>query len=224
MNQTDVNRNADEQKLLKPEVLIVGIGAAAFGIAYLFKKIQLFLRASIPPDPPPIIIKSGSFIIETNQALSPDLPNKRSYKRTFNGIKGIRVVTYNERVKNTDDDYFYEGEDNKWRAGENVKVFIEFERCVSEVNGICNSWAAPEIVEISNNINDLEIKVPANLRLSKSKRNKKAKRIFKHEDEHDEFIRFTRITIINTNQGNIEIKDYPFTANQEFFIAFYNTL
>jgi len=224
VNPTDLNNSPEEQKILKPEVLIIGIGAiATLTIAYLLKRTGLLKRTrSFPYDPPPIIIKSGSFIIETNQVLSPDQPNKPSYKRGFNGIKGIRVVTYNEQIKDTDDDYFYEEENNRWRRGDNVKVFIELQSCQSENNGVCVSWNSPQVVEILNNINDLEIKVP--IRLSKSKKNKKDKRKFKYEDEHNEFIRFTRVTIINTSQGNFVIKNYPFREYQEFFIAFYNTL
>lgn len=230
MNRTDLTKRPEELKISKPDLLAIGIGAAAFAaacaaIAYLFQE-----EDSIPHDPPPIIIKSGSFIIETNQALTPDQPNKRSYKRVFNGIKGIRVVTYNERVKaDTDDDYFYEGENNRWRSNDNLKVSIELERCLSEDNnGVCNSWSSPDVIEILNNTNDLEIKVPTPLQLSKSRRNKKNKRSFKHEDEHNEIIRFTKVTIINTSQGNFEIKKYPLnsseTKSREYVIAFYDGL
>jgi hypothetical protein len=228
MNSTELIERAEE-KFDSKSIAFIGVGVIALGVLITWWKKTL--SEDVPESElPPIIIKSGSFIIETTEVLMPDRANERSYKRGFiNGIKGIRVNTYNELTReDSDDDYFYEGKDYRWKSGDNVKVFIELERCVSDTGGVCNSWLSPGVVEILNNASDLEIKVPDPIRLSKSRRNKKNKRQHKHEDEHDEFIRFTKVTVINTSQGNLEIMKYPKTPSEkkarEYFIAFYNRL
>ena len=67
MNSTNLTKSSEEQSAFKPDVLNIAIGAAAaLVVAYLLKKKKskpIWKDKNILPiKPPPIIIKSGSFI------------------------------------------------------------------------------------------------------------------------------------------------------------------
>lgn len=104
MDQTQLTKNPEDQGILKSKLIFLGIGAlVGFAVAYLIR----LLRA-IPPDPPPIVIKSGSFILETNRDFTEaPVSGENEYKTTkFNTIKAIRV----KRIKGSNQTEVYESE------------------------------------------------------------------------------------------------------------------
>jgi len=177
-------------------------------------------------DPPPIIIKSGSFIIESEKILQPDSADQRNYKNLqFNAIKGIRVITYSENARiPIVDKKFFEGKDSTWEKGDSVQVNIYIQSCQQmDLSGLCTSWSSLRKVEVFNANSSLEINVPSELHLSKSKKNKKNKRQYKNEDENTEIIRFYLVEIINKTK-NSRIDFFNAQEGQEFYIGFYNAL
>jgi len=168
-------------------------------------------------------------VIETNKELNPNQANQPSYTRNieYNGITAVRVTTYNEYLEGSDDDDFFVGENSSWNNGEKVEINIEIQLC-EPVNGICNSWDTipSKRIKISfeGNIFKMETQIP----ISRSKKNKKNKRQFKHEDEYNnEIIRFKSVSITNKTTGNV-IKNYPEDEDEderytrEYIIAFYD--
>ncbi len=221
MNETDLTKNPEVKRISKPDFLTIGIGAAGFAaacaiIAYFYRE-----EAELFTDPPPIIIKSGSFVIETDQDLTPPAPHKNKYSRNgFGKIRGIRVITYNEIKKYSDVDDFVEGTD--WSASEGVQVNINLQYCQTEQNGECVSWIdGPQINALDNN-NNFELLTP-NFRLSTDKGKKHTKRKARREDDEARTLRFGSVKIIKKSDGT-EIKSYDEKDGQEFIIGFYNEL
>jgi len=226
MNPTNLTKSSEEQREFEPDILNIGIGVVAgFAIAYLLKKkrsIPLWKDKTILPiKPPPIIIKSGSFIFETDEKLIPNTANMPNYTRNFgnDGIKGIRVTFYSEQIGGAYDRFFSEGED--WAGGESIEVIIEIQLCIP-VDGICTSWNNIPSKKIKILVEGNVFKIETEIPISASKRNKKNYRQFKHEDEYNnEFSRFKRVIINNKSTGE-KIEDYDRRDDREFIIGFYN--
>lgn len=223
MNQTDLTKQGqEEQRVFKPNLSTIGkIGVA---IAATSAAIAYFLRMaeeSIPHDPPPIIIKSGSFVIETDQDLKPAAPHQPRYRReTFGSIRGIRVIIYNEIRKYSDVDDFVENTD--WSAAEGVQVNINLQYCQAATpNGECESWIQGPQINILDNTNNFELITP--IKLSTSKGKKHSKRKANREDEETRISRFGSIDIIKKSNGK-KIKSYEEKEGQEYIIGFYNYL
>jgi hypothetical protein len=219
MNETDLTKNPEVKRISKPDFLTIGIGAAGFAaacaiIAYFYRE-----EAELFTDPPPIIIKSGSFVIESDQDLTPPAPHKNKYNRNgFGKIRGIRVITYNEIKKYSDVDDFVEGTD--WSASEGVQVNINLQYCQTEQNGVCVSWIDGPQINVLDINNNFELLTP-NFKLSSDKGKKHTKRKARREDDEPKPLRFGSVEIIRKSD-EAEIKFYEEKDGQEFIIGFYN--
>lgn len=210
MNTTDLTKSPEEQKAFKPEdVLIIGIGVvAAFAIAYLLKKI----KATIPHRPPPIIIKSGSFTIETDELLVNLPANPNDYKRTgFGEIKGVRVFKTNEV---TDPEKPSEFED-----ATGITVDIRLQRH-SSLTGWVNIVPPVTIRAVTNGSNPKDFVLTIGQKLSKEGR-PKPERKDRWEDDDTEILRFGQI-VVRRNSGGGETFDN--LHGDDYLIAFYNEL
>ena len=199
MNSADRTRRPEES-IESEKMLIIGsavTGAALFGLFfYLLKKIT---SRSYPSGPPPIIVKSGSFIIETENELtsSGSHGGPYIYKRNFR-LAWVRVLMYNEDT----------GLAFPFQWFQNPKVEIWFDY---ETGGMS---AAPNvIIEKDHTDFKLTIKIDNKLKLKKSKHYKRKK---KYEDQEDQkAFRF----------GRVEINGAPFTTQSregdQYVLAFY---
>jgi hypothetical protein len=171
----------------------------------------------LPDRPPPIVIKSGSFIIESDVKLKPESGGQPRYRReNFEKIRGLRIYTYNEKKKKSVADDFEERKD--WKPSENVQVNIVLEYCERVEMGNCVSWTAGPTIVAADNNSHFDITTP--IRLSADKENNHPKRRAKREDEETRAFRFRRVEII---AGGEAIKSYE-EDGQEYVIAFYNSL
>lgn len=209
-----------------PILLIAVVIIATFVLMAGYLLVMASGELDLPSDPPPIIIKSGSFIMESEKVFQPDTADQRNYKNLqFNSIKGIRIITYNENAQaKTYDKKYFEGKDSTWENGDNVQVNIYVQICQQEnPNGTCASWGGLKKVEVFSLNGNFEVNVPNELHISKSKKNKKNKRQFKNEDENPEIIRFYMMDIFNKTK-NTPIDAFSAQEGQEYYIGFYNTL
>jgi hypothetical protein len=198
----------------------IGIFTGIALVVYTIK--QLFSEEEEGPDKlPPIIIKSGSLVIETDVPLKPDSPGQPAYRReSFGKIRGIRVVRYKEKKKKSEADDFYETSD--WNSTKDVQVNINLQYCQQEQNGDCVSWSAGPTINIFNSNNDFEVTTPIKLSASKPKNHPKRKA--KREDEGvAQAFRFGSVEIRERIGGSL-IKQYPVEDGWEYIIAFYNEL
>ena len=232
MNSAELNEQLEKSKRFKRN-LIIGSTIALIGtvigtLSYLF----LVEDKALPEDLPPIIIKSGSFIFETDTELIPNIDGQPIYTRTFNnvGIKGIRVTTLKKQKKESDDDYFYEGK--HWDSGQRVEVNIKILLCEVATDNVCVRWSQnPQIIRIydtddPNNQIDQEkgFNMSTSIPISKSEiKPKTEKRAFKNEDMLSVYSRFGEVNIINVTTGE-PIKSYDSKDYQEYIIAFYDKL
>jgi len=216
MNSTDSTKKPEEPKAFKPNILIMGVGAAAtFATAYLLRK-----KSMLPPKPPPIIIKSGSFVIETDQDLKPAAPHQSRYIReTFGKIRGIRVTTYSEIEKPSDVDDFEENID--WSPSEGVQVNINLQYYQAGQNSGYESWIQGPQIKIFDIDNNFELITPIKLSSNKGKKHKE--RRAKREDEENQILRFGSVEIVKKSSGK-RIKNYSEKDGREYIIAFYNGL
>jgi len=217
--------NIEEQthsELVKPTErnLLPYIGIISV-ISLVVYSIKQLMRSEEPDMLPPIIIKSGSFTIETDVPLKPDSPEQPAYRREgFGKIKGIRVVRYKQRKKKSEADDFYEASD--WKSSKGVQVNINLQYCQQEQNGDCVFWSAGPTINIFNSNDDFEVTTPIKLSASKVKNHPKRKA--KREDEGvAQIFRFGSVEIRERIGGSL-IKQYPVEDGWEYVIAFYNIL
>lgn len=238
MNSTELTIDSEEQKLLKPEVLIIGFVGAAAAIAilsFLLKK-----TISIETDPPPIIIKDGSFIIDSVAGFrdAGDITgnSKRKkvnrYKGDFGVITKVLVNHINERfVSNTSPirpfGYYYSNPSG-------VIIQLWFQKLISEnperwdsndVNGVpdvVSRVSIPTGLELPT----LELELPADL--TKSNQNKHHKR--KNKDKldskkdpsgSDRYFRIGRIQVLNFN-GTLK-KEFISSDDDVFNISLWDS-
>ncbi len=212
MNSTNYDEPSEKQLISAP-VLIIGGIAAALLLPRLFGR-----KRSLPSKPPPIIVKSGSFVIESDIALQ---PQPAGYKRPhFGSIKGLRVIWYNEIIKNdVDDDYFAEDEQD-WGRGDDVEVSIGLLYCTPHPStGDCETWRPGPNAVIRSSGNELLLDTTVKLSGSKGKKHRRRKAV--REDDQPEIIRFGAIKIYNKTRGR-EIKSYPQTSGREYLIGVYD--
>ena len=160
-----------------------------------------FLRET---EPPPIIIKSGSFVIESDEKLK--TPALDTYQREgFGKFRKIRVIYYNEidpadcKVEDFDG----------WATTDEVYV---------NINLISDNWLPQKQFKIQDNGGNLEFQSPIKLSGNKDKKHKKRK-AKREDDENDAFV-FGRIQIVNKSQNRI-LADYQFVNGREYAIGFY---
>ncbi len=201
---------------------IVGISLLALTSFVVVKTLQYLFRAEeLDGELPPIIIKSGSFAIETEEALTPALAGESAYRKVgFKKIKGIKVTYYKEKKKKPSADDFIESVD--WDDAKGVQVNIDLQFCEQAHNGDCQLWSTGLSLSrfsVFNDNDDFVLTTP--IRLSTSKIKYHPKRNAKREDEHNQTFRFGKVEIRERVGGKL-IKQYLAEDSQEYIIAFYN--
>jgi hypothetical protein len=225
MNSEEQTRFGLEKPTERDELSksILGISLFALASFVVVKTFQYLFRAEeLPEELPPIIIKSGSFAIETEEALTPASAGAPAYRKVgFKKIKGIKVTYYKEKKKNPSADDFFENGD--WDSAKGVQVNIDLQFCEEE-NGDCQSWSTgstPSRISVFNDNDDFVLTTPIKLSTSKIKYHPKRKA--KREDEHNQIFRFGKVEIREKVGGKL-IKQYLAEDSQEYIIAFYNEL
>lgn len=214
MNSKDLTESLIEKKTFKRNLLIAGIISAAFSaIVYLFKRLS-----GIPPKPPPIIIKSGIFVIETDGTLdeTPDgisvgtTAVTKVYKRKcFGEIKGVRVIIINEASGQADS---HDYEDKR-----GVEVDIRLQKST-----LPNVWQDVEplvtIRTMNNAKNPKDFVLEIGKKLSK-KGFPSLPRKQRWEDDGTENLRFGRIVVRENDGGGDE---FVYRDGDHYQIQFYN--
>lgn len=207
MNSTRLTLRSQEQ--IKPESVLFTIGGFAIltGLALsLLKKPKFEIT-----DPPPIFIKSGSFVIESDVDLNESSgASPYHYKRiNFGQILGVRVFKYNEiyGVSQIPEEIDYEA----GSSGLTVRIWLQ--RLVN--NQWSNIASTPEIVA-RNTGNDFDLELRFAKKLDKRPK-KHSLRKAKYEDKEDDIFRF----------GQIQVDSFtPITTGNgdEYTIGFYNDI
>jgi len=208
MNQTDLTKSLEERGIFKPDVLLIGIGAAAaIVVAFLLRRAE----DSLPTDPPPIIIKDGSFVIETDVPLSEHNGNPNVYKRLgFGEIKGVRVFNTNEKTG------LAESHDYDDRNG--VEVDIRLQKHTSA--GWVNINPLVTIRTLNNAGSPKDFALTIGKKLNKKGKPKPPRKERRGDDDTDTF-RFGQITVRENDGGG---DTFVATDGDTFAIAFYNYL
>ncbi len=218
-----VSQELTVQKFFRPALILATLVGA---IVVVYNRLKLVEEDIDSDSQPPIIIKSGSFTIETDADLT-SLPSpgsgKHKYKKVgFGNLKGIRVVKYGEKSKEPDpiDDFV---ENTDWSV-QNVRVKINLQYCEQVSGGECVKWSQdpPKTIDIAWNGTDFEITTPFKLSNNKGKNHTKrqAKRT---EDDNDKRIFRWRSVELFKNNGD-EIKTYGEEDGREYIIMFYNNI
>ncbi len=214
MNQINLNKSSDEKSIFKRKVLIFGIFSVAVGvITYVLNRIR-----AIPYDPPPIIIKSGIFIIETDETvtestdgtLNETVAGPNFYKRRgFGKIKGVRVLKI-DAEQNTDPDNFED------RNG--VEVDIRLQK--RTIHGWVDIDPLVTIRTEDNGANpkDFVLKIGKKL---KKRGFPDYPREHRWEDDGTENLRFGKV-VVRENDGGGDTFDSQ--EGDHYHISFYNKL
>lgn len=208
MNQTDLTKSLEEQRVFKPDVLLIGIGAAAaILVAFLLKRAE----DSLPTDPPPIIIKDGSFVIEADEPLSELNGSTNVYKRiNFGTIKGVRVFKNNE-ITGLAKSYDYDD-----RNG--IEVDIRLQKHTT--TGWVNINPLVTIRTINNAGGSKDFALTIGKKLNKKGKPKPPRKERRGDDDPDTF-RFGQITVREDDGGG---DPFVATDGDTFALAFYNYL
>jgi hypothetical protein len=216
MNPINLTESSKEQKIFKRNILIIGIISAAAGaIAYFFRTIS-----ALPPKPPPIIIRSGIFVIEADETLTETadeastetLVNPNLYKRKgFGRIKGVRVFKTNEESGLAES---YDYEDKR-----GVEVDIRLQKH-SPQNGWedINPLVTIRTLDNASNSKDFVLKIGKKL---KKKGFPNPARPERWEDDGTEYLRFGRV-VVRENDGGGDTFDSE--DGDHYLISFYNRL
>jgi len=205
MNSTELPEGTEEKFDSKS---IAIIGAAVVGLGVLITKWMTRKQELLYEELPPIIIKDGSFIIESDEDLihPPQSPN--TYKRRgFGEIKGVRVFTINEKTgRAISDDY----DDNN-----GVEVDIRLQRHTPSGWQDINPLVTVRTVNNAGNPKDFVLTIGKKLG---KKGRPKHERIDRRGDDDSENIRFGQI-VVRENDGGGD----TFDANEgdNYLIAFY---
>lgn len=200
--------------------LIKPVSAGLFGFVFL----SLFNKPSsaetennlpaeeVPGELPPIIIKSGSFIIESDEPLTESGSSIYNYKRSgFKLIQAVRVVKVNEHTGATETFPFVDAS--------GIELDIRLQHYVS---GIWQPLAQSSLAQIKNETvqgsTNFVLSISKNLdRKGKSKPQRKEKR----EDKGNDIFRFGSIVI--RGKGTASPPIIPPTADgDEYIIGLYN--
>ncbi len=235
MNQIDLNKNSEDQRAFKPEALAIGIGAVAvIAIAYLLKdkKSQLLRKKKtiLPTKPPPIIIKSGSFIIDSVAGFidnsgditgNPKRKKINKYKGNFGVIKSVLVNQKNER--NLGDTTGPRPRGYPFADPEGVIIKLWFQKLINEDP---ERWDLTDVTEEPDVVNvlqsdPLKLELPGNLDNNSGnkhhKRKNKDKLDFKGTDI---YFRIGRIRI--SNHEDIEKYDILSIDGDEYYISLWD--
>ncbi|MCA1625685.1 MAG: hypothetical protein LC768_14510 [Acidobacteria bacterium] len=213
----DLDKSTGRNELSKSIAGISFFALIAYGVV---KTVQYLLRADdVPEDSiPPIIIKSGSFIIESDKQLSESGGtggNPYVYKRIgFNEIKGVRVFINNE-VNGSANSYPYD--DPQW-----VDVDIWFQ---DYVNGVWQPVTLPINPDVTirsegNPGADKDFVLRTKKKLE-TKEKSHPKRKGKGRDKDNGDFRFARVRVSEKDGGG---DTFDADDGCHYMIAFYNSL
>lgn len=211
MDSTQLNIDAEEVETnYKKMWLFAGAAAIMTGVAILTRKKSITFDET---DPPPIIIKSGSFIIESKNDLVPPTHHQPQYRtQNFGRIKRIMVVGYNEGDKG---DIFIDDFDeiNDWSPADTIQI---------NVNLFSQSWGNLRQVSFRDESSGNLI-IDTQIDLSARKRKNHKYRDTRREDDEGVIFSFQNVEIINLTR-NRTIKSYSPKNNREYIIGVYNKL
>ena len=207
MNSTELPEGTEEKFDSKS---IAVIGAAVVGLGVLITKWITRKKMLLDTELPPIIIKDGSFIIESDEDLYQPPHSSNTYnRRDFGEIKGVRVFTINEKTGRAKSDPY---NDNN-----GVEVDIRLQR---QISGVWQDIPGLVTVRTVNNAgNQKDFVLTIGKKLGK-KGNPKHGRKDRRGDDDSETIRFRQIVVREKDGGGGTCN-----ANEgdNFLIAFYKT-
>jgi hypothetical protein len=212
ISQDQTSGEIIKQNLFNP-LLILG---AIVGIAVVvYRLLQQDEEDFSGNEFPPIIIKSGSFAIETdndNNGLQlTSNSNPFVYKKMNSApITGVRVFRYNEINGDKDSDTFND------LVGFQVDIWLEY----FENNGWTNITSQPQI-SIDVNNQDFVLKLRFTNRLKDKKEKKHPIRKAKYEDNEPKIFRFGKVEILK--KSNNSIKPYN-DEGDDYIIGLYNSV
>jgi hypothetical protein len=210
ISQDQTSGEIIKQNLFNP-LLILG---AIVGIAVVvYRLLQQDEEDFLGNDFPPIIIKSGSFSIETDQDLQ--VPNGNSspfiYKiLNFGPIRGIRVFRINEINGDKDSDAFDDS------VGFQIDIWLEYFE-----NGAWTNITNQPQITIGDNNQDFELKLKFEKKLEDKKVKKHLKRKAKYDDKESKIFRFGKVEILK--KSNNSIKPYN-DEGDDYIIGLYNSV
>ncbi len=197
---------------------IVGISLFALASFVVVKTLQYLFRAEeLDGELPPIIIKSGSFVIETDMDL--EMPSGGNppfvYKRTnFGAIRGIRLFKINEENGSHDIDDFTDS------TGIEVEIWIQYFERYRPDGSI--KWTPivdeRKITIKKNSSNDFELESKLEKKLLR-KDKKHPKRKAEYKDNESETFRFGKVKVYEINDDDTTV--YGVEDGDKFIIAFY---
>jgi hypothetical protein len=201
-------------------LLFVGAAAVAcVGLLLYFRTSTTEAEFELPTDPPPIIIKSGSFEIESNQKLDESTngsggnPFVYSWDN-FGEILGVRIYRINENNGNPVAVPFINP------LGLEIDIILQFFDSDQE------RWfdiSPPVTVKSEGSAgNPKNFKLRLNRDLD-SKGKPKPPRKFKRRDKGSETIRIGKIVVRDKN-GNLLPPSFQVHDGDDFFITIYNRL
>jgi len=209
-----ISGGISRRELIKP------ISAGLFGFAFLnlfktsgsAKTENVTIPKDVSSDLPPIIIKSGSFTIESADSLTESGGGPYFYKKSgFGLIKAVRVTKVNEQNGMSETFYFADN------AG--IELDIRLQNYVSgNWQPLSESQLAQVMNETVSGSTNFVLKIAKNLdKKGKPKPNYKEKR----EDKGDEVFRFGSVVI--RGKGTVPAPAIPITVDgDEYFIGLYN--
>lgn len=173
-------------------------------------------------DPPPIFIKSGSFVVESSGdfAPQPDDASYRQIKRDFGKTLSIVVHKYNERGKpspNPPAPAYYGYKEFPNRGAFNIKIWLQ----KIKADGTWELPAANPDVIINNDANALHFNLKYKKgffgkQLKKSPKKPK-KRNHRYEDQEDDAFRFQRIELQWFNGAHTETEEFLTTNEGDLY-------
>ena len=201
--------------------LIKPVSAGLFGFAFLnlinkpvFAETENSLMVeAVPSDLPPIIIKSGSFIIESDMPLAESGSGTYNYKRVgFKLIQAVRVIKFNEQNGITETYSFVDLN--------GIELDIRLQHYVSDNwQPITQSSLAQIKTETVQGSTNFVLSIPKEL---DKKGKPKPKRREKREDKGNDVFRFGSIVI--RGKGTVPPPVIPQTDDgDEYVIGLYNS-
>lgn len=205
--------------MTRRELLVKPVSAGLFGFAFfsLFRQPlraadnNLFVEA-VPGDLPPIIIKSGSFTIESDEPLAESGGGPYNYRRNgFKLIQAVRVIKFNEHTGTT----------QTYQFADALGIELDI-RLQNYVSGAWQPLDQSSIAQIKNETVQGATNFVLTIAKDLDKKGKsKPRRKEKREDKGSEVFRFGSIVI--RGKGAVAPPVIPPTVEgDEYVIGLYN--
>lgn len=206
MNSIESTKNVNVEERIDSTSLffIFGAAAALTGLVYYLLKRE---EKAIPTDPPPIVIKTGSFIIDSVDGFrdagdisgNPKRKKVNKYKGNFGAIRSVLINIINEKSLDTSPPERPWGDFFNHSQGLNIEIW--FQKLISENPDVWDSGDVTGFPDVVNRrTTHLELELPDNL--NKSNQNKHPKRknkdrldLKKDSSGRDRYFRIGRIRI-----------------------------